>query len=534
MSNPIEISGHTLTIAQVNRVVDHPGQQVVLTPDSMAAVASGHACLSRLIQDEVIYGVNTGFGPLASVVLGRDQLVDLQYNLIRSHAVGMGAPIDSRFVLAAMLARLNTLARGHSGVSRELLGTLEAFINHRIIPVVPEHGAVGASGDLVQLAHIALALIGEGEVVCEGRRMPTHLAIDRHGLAPHRLRPKEGLALINGTAMMTGIAAVLCDRVTRLLDAAIRAGALCLEIVKGFEDGISPALQDVRPHAGQRHVASQLRQHLHGSRRLRQRRGVFAGHGGKSELHSLDAPVQEVYSIRCIPQILGPVFDTLTAVSERVQIELNAVTDNPVVLWDEERTVHGGNFHGDYISLSVDELKIVAVKLTMLAERRVNFLLHPNIKHPWEPFLNRKTPGLTLALQGLQFVATSTTAQSQTLGYPQYLHSIPTNGDNQDVVSLGTDAALVADRVVDNAFIVQAIEAAVLAQAVDCAGIGAELCEASRAFYQHVRDVLPVVDEDRFIAPELHCLFERIRSAPLPAFTSNSGPSVAGQEAVRS
>jgi histidine ammonia-lyase len=232
----------------------------------------------------------------------------------------------------------------------------------------------------------------------------------------------------------------------------------------------------------------------------------LASHAGKTDPHQLDAPVQEVYSIRCMPQILGPIADTLASVRSCVETELNSVTDNPIVLWREQRTVHGGNFHGDYISLAVDELKIAMTKLTMLSERRINYLVNPNIPHPWPAFANLRTPGLNLGLQGLQFVATSTTAQSQTLAFPQYVHSISTNGDNQDVVSLGTDAALLAIRVIRNAYVVTAIEAVVLAQVVDCLGIEAQLCPASRRHYQAVRDIVPVIEADRAIGAEVERL----------------------------
>jgi histidine ammonia-lyase len=507
------ISGNDLTIEQVASFVDRADRQVYLTTDSLGEVGRAHEYLLRLASREVIYGLNTGFGPLASVILGPSQLVDLQYNLIRSHAAGIGTPLERRFVLAAMLIRLNTLARGCSGVSPELLHLLEVLVNHRVCPIVPEHGAVGASGDLVQLAHIALALIGEGEVFVDDVRMSAGEALQRFNLRPHALRPKEGLALINGTAVMTGIAALACRDAERLVEQAIRHGALCLELVAAFDDGISPELQAVRPHPGQRDVARRLRKHLEGSRRLRQRRVTLTKHGGKSDLHQIDAPVQEVYSIRCIPQIVGPVCDTLAAVRERVATELNAVTDNPIVLWREERVVHGGNFHGDYISLGMDQLKIALTKLTMLTERRINYLVNPNISHPWPAFANRRTPGLTLGLQGLQFVATSTTAQSQTLAYPQYLHSISTNGDNQDVVSLGTDAALLTTRTIRNAFVVLGIEAVVLAQIVDCLGIEEELCAASRALYREVREIVPVVDDDRAIGADVERLVEWLHAS---------------------
>lgn len=526
--SPIELSGATLTIDQLVACVDDPSVTVALSERSVAAMADGERFLRDRLTSEVIYGVNTGFGPMAWCVLGSAQLIELQYNLVRSHATGMGEPLSPRLVLAAMIARLNTLARGVSGTSPELGRTLEAFINCRITPVVPEHGAVGTSGDLVQLAHVALALIGEGEVHFEGTRMETATALRRLEISPHRLRPKEGLSLINGTAAMTGIAALLCADAERLLDLAIRTAAWSLEIMRAFDDGISEGLHELRPHPGQRQVARLLREHTNGSSRLRDRRTFFAGQHIDDDGYRMPEIVQEVYSIRCVPQILGPVYDTLHMVKTRVETELNSVTDNPILVWDTQQWAHGGNFHGDYIAASVDQLKMVIVKLTMLSERRVNYFCHAKLNGKFPPFLNVGTLGFNLGLQALQFVATSTTALSQTLAFPQYVHSIPTNGDNQDVVSMGTDAGLVAKKVIENGFVVLAIEAVALAQAVDCLGIASELSYAAREFYDVVRQHVARVDRDRYMAPELDRLTTRLRTLSLPIVSPASLDSAMG------
>jgi histidine ammonia-lyase len=511
---PCTISGSNLSVSRVAGLVRNPSQRVALRAATLARVDRAAECVRQAVGRQVVYGVNTGFGPMASHVLGRDQLVELQYNLIRSHAVGMGRPLDPSLVLAAMVARLNTLAQGASGVTAALLRTLQTFINRRIVPVVPEHGAVGASGDLVQLAHIALALIGEGEVVVDGVRLPTATALRCRGVRPHRLAPKEGLSLINGTSMMTGIAALLCDDAARALDLAIRTGAMALELVGAFDDGISAELNGLRPHRGQMCVAAQLRSHLSSSRLLRRRTAVF-GSSPAPGPHRVDGFVQEVYSIRCIPQILGPVYDTLKAVTAIVDVELNSVTDNPAIVGDQAWFVHGGNFHGDYIAAAADQLKTAIVKLTMLSERRINFCLNAQVNRSWPPFLNLATPGLTLALQGLQFVATSTTARSQTLAFPQYVHSIPTNGDNQDLVSMGTDAALIAREVLDNAFVLLTIEAVTLAQAADCTDGRDKLSQSSAWLYDAVRETVAAVRDDRVLYGELDDLSRRLRTIAL-------------------
>jgi histidine ammonia-lyase len=275
-------------------------------------------------------------------------------------------------------------------------------------------------------------------------------------------------------------------------------------------------------------VAAELRRLLEGSAHLRRRGDALARHTIQSGPQHLEHPVQEAYSLRCIPQVLGPVHEALAAARARVDIELNAVTDNPIVLREQRRFVHGGNFHGDYIATAMDQLKAAMVKLTMLSERRINGFLHPSLSRGLPPFLNLGRPGLTLGLQGLQFVATSTTAHSQTLAFPQAVHSIPTNGDNQDVVSLGTEAALIAARVVENAAVVLAIEAVVLAQAADALGVAGTLCPSSQALYGLVRTHLAAVRQDRVIHSELAALLIALRE-PAPA-PSHAGDGAAAWE----
>lgn len=509
------LSGGDLSSESIAACVTDPGFRVSISSASAESIARSHQFLQAVATRRLIYGVNTGFGPMASCVLPADQLVQLQYNLVRSHAVGAGEPIEQRYALAAMVVRLNTLCRGVSAVSPALCHTLQEFINHRIIPVIPRHGAVGTSGDLVQLAHVALALIGEGEVFYRGLRVSTADALAECGLRPHVLQIKEGLALINGTAVMTGIAALLCVDTQVLVELAIRNGALSLEITEAFNDGISEALNGLRPHRGQQAVAERLRSAVRGSTRLRNRDEALAGESPNDQARRLPHPVQEVYSVRCIPQILGPVLDTLNDVTACVDIEMNSATDNPAVLCAEERIVHGGNFHGEYVAAAIDRLKAAVIKSTLLSERRLNFLLNASVNRRLPEFLNLGAVGLNLGLQGLQFVATSTAARSQSLGYPHYLHSIPTNGDNQDVVSLGTDAALIAHEAIAQAFVVQSIEAIALAQAVDCLSIRDQISASSRAVCDVVRQIVPAVVSDRPLSGELNHLTARLRQ-PLP------------------
>ena len=498
----ISLTGDTLTIDQVS-LLTHKEARVVFEEHVHSNVSYARAFLDEHLKSKVIYGVNTGFGPMASHLIGKEQLTDLQRNLIYSHAVGMGQPVPHQYVLAAMLVRLNTLSMGRSGVSVELIEHLRAAINHRIVPVVPEHGAVGTSGDLVQLAHIALGLIGEGQVWFQNEYVSAQQAWAQVGMTPYVLKPKEGLSLINGTSFMSGIATMMCSDVERLLSLATRTGAWALELVRGFDDGIAERFHTFRPHPGQVAVARALRELTTRSQMMKQREAFQDEHHIGDETYRIDEEVQEIYSLRCIPQIVGPMLDCLQQARHVVETEINAVTDNPVVDIEHSQFWHGGHFHGEYIAMAADQLRASVVKLMMLTERRISFFLNAKRNKGLPPFLNMETPGLTLALQGLQFVATSTTAHGQTLAYPHRVHSISTNADNQDVVSMGTDSALFTVKVIEDAYIVLAIELITLAQATDIMQVHDQLSPAARHLYMSIREHTAPVIQDRVLVNDL-------------------------------
>ncbi len=510
MKQNIIIDGNSLGIPEVLGVLSGKGQ-VSLKKQGYAHHNRARAFLETESKKNIIYGVNTGFGPMASYALGKDQLAQLQYNLIVSHAVGLGEPVAPEFVRAAMIVRLNTLAKGFSGVSVDLLEHLAKFINKGIIPIVPEHGAVGTSGDLVQLAHIALALIGEGEAWHNGKRRSVKRILQELHIKPYELKSKEGLALINGTAFMTGIAALLADRADRIFDLAVANAALALEVTNSFSDSLSEDLHTVRAHSGQRDVAKQLRDRLRSSKLLKHRHVFQKQFEANNDAYWIPELVQDVYSFRCIPQILGPILESLEKHRQTVNIEMNSVTDNPVVRYDKKTIIHGGNFHGEYIAASVDELKASFTKLVMLSERRTNFLLSVHVNKRFPPFANLAIPGFNLGLQGLQFVATSTTAQTQSLAFPHRVHSIPTNADNQDLVSMGTDAALMASKVLDNAYIVLAIETLTLVQLVDHSKILSKLSDSSKELYRLCRNAVPRITVDRPLHLQLARLVENLK-----------------------
>lgn len=498
----VTLTGNDLHIGDIYDIV-HSSSSVEVAKQSLEWVRKTRDFLEQEFNKKIIYGVNTGFGPMASHIIGRSELAALQENLIHGHAMGMGEPLPDSYVLAAMVVRLNTLVKGYSGVSPELLKQLQVFINKRIIPIVPEHGAVGTSGDLVQLAHIALALIGEGEASYRGKRERVPNILRKLKIKPYKLKPKEGLALINGTSMMAAIASLECIEARRLVSVAVRNGAFALESVGAFDDSIAEKLHRLRPHHGQRVVAQALRTLLDSSHLLQRRDKFQKKFVVTNTTHKIPESVQEVYSLRCIPQVLGPVVDALAKVWKEVEIEINSVTDNPIVDLKNGALLHGGNFHGDYIAAGVDQLKIALVKLTMLSERRINFFMNHSINNFFPPFMNLKKPGLTMGLQGLQFVATSTTSQNQTYAFPHHIHSIPTNADNQDIVSMGTDAALMASKVIDNAYIVLAIELVTLAQATDFLGEKNEYSVSSKALFRDVRSFFPAIVDDREVSRKL-------------------------------
>ncbi|MDO8619978.1 MAG: aromatic amino acid ammonia-lyase, partial [bacterium] len=352
----IVLNGSTLTQEHILKIVSDKTVTVAIHEKAIHAINESRAFLEKHAEEQIIYGVNTGFGPMASHIISRTQLLELQRNLVRSHAVGMGEPIKPEYVLASMVVRLNTVIKGYSGISLELAKRLETFINRRIIPVVPTHGAVGTSGDLVQLAHIALALIGEGEVFVGGKRQQTEKVLKTLHIPSYTLKPKEGLSLINGTAVMTGISALLSVEAEDLLRLAVMTGALSLECINGFDDSISKKINAVRPHEGQKAVAEELR-HILSSSKLLQSRPVFnKNHHVTDDTREIPENVQDVYSIRCIPQILGPIRETLERAKKVIGIELNSVTDNPIVDYENKRFLHGGNFHGEAIATVIDQL----------------------------------------------------------------------------------------------------------------------------------------------------------------------------------
>ncbi|SDQ52248.1 histidine ammonia-lyase [Chryseobacterium soldanellicola] len=477
-------------------------QKIELDDTLLARVDKSFQFLKEFSKNKVIYGVNTGFGPMAQFKISDEDTHQLQYNLIRSHSSGIGNALPPQEVKACMLARLNTLSLGNSGVHHSVVNLLKELINRDITPLIFEHGGVGASGDLVQLAHLALVLIGEGEVFYKGERKSTKEVFGIEGLEPIKVEIREGLALMNGTSVMSGIGIVNAFKANQLTEISIKLSCAINEIVQAYDDHLSEALNGTKLHAGQQKIAARMRAHLSDSNLIRKREDHLYTHFEEQE-KVFKEKVQEYYSLRCVPQILGPVLDTLEYTEKILENEINSANDNPIIDVENQHVYHGGNFHGDYISLEMDKLKIVVTKLTMLAERQLNYLLNSKINEILPPFVNLGKLGFNFGMQGVQFTATSTTAESQMLSNSMYVHSIPNNNDNQDIVSMGTNAAVICRKVIENAFEVLAIEAITIIQAIEYLDFKDKVSSSTKELYDEIRQIIPAFSDDMVMYPYL-------------------------------
>lgn len=471
------------------------GEKLALPSDKMKNVECCYDFLKDFVTDKVIYGINTGFGPMAQWRVSDEHLKELQYNIIRSHATGAGEPLSDIEVRSAIIARIGTFLQARSGIHPYVILLLQELVNKEIYPFIPQHGSVGASGDLVQLAHIALCLIGEGKVHYRGEWRPTAEVFKENSLQPMGVFVREGLSVTNGTSVMTGISVVNQYYAENLLKYATIAGAWINEIADSFDDYMSVEENICRRQPGQQVIARWLREVSEGSKHLQQREHELYDPAKNKESY-FEHKVQAYYSLRCIPQIYGPIYDTLANTAEVLQNELNSACDNPIVDYTTKNIYHGGNFHGDYISLEEDKVKIAMVRLAMTAERQLNYLFHDRINGILPPFLNLGVLGLNYGMQACQFTATSTTAECQTLAMPNYVHSIPNNNDNQDIVSMGTNSALLCKKVIDNAYQIMSILYIALAQATDCLNLSDKLSPKTKGQYDAIRAICPKFIED--------------------------------------
>lgn len=489
----ITLKAKSLDLAAFERIVLQK-ETLHLDAASIQNVVDSYEFLAAFSDDKLIYGINTGFGPMAQYRIDDADRKKLQYNLIRSHSSGMGQILPEQQCRATLLARMNTLLLGYSGVHVSTINLMVNLINAEAYPCIYAHGGVGASGDLVQLAHLALGLIGEGEFWFKGEIVKAKTVFETLQLHPLEVHIREGLGLLNGTSAMTGIGAINVLHARKLIIGQILFSLMVNEIMQAYDDHFSEELNSVKLHLGQQMVAKAMRAISKKSGLLRKRHEHL--YDKKVTEHVIEDKVQEYYSLRCVPQILGPVYDTIENTARVITGELNSVNDNPVIDKEHKNIFHGGNFHGDYTALEMDKLKIAITKLSMLAERQLNFLLNHHLNKKLPPFINMGQLGLNFGIQGMQYPAVSNVAENQTLSNPMYIHSISNNNDNQDIVSMGCNAAQMCARVIENTFEVLSVHALAIIQSITHLGYQDKLSPATKWMYDELSALAPAFTED--------------------------------------
>lgn len=464
-------------------------EKIELSDASLTHVKENRADLEKLIDSgAVVYGVNTGYGDLVNTRISHSDMKKLQENLIMSHSVGVGKHFDIDIVRATMLIRLNTLLKAKSGVRPETLIFLRELLNRNVIPAIPEKGSVGSSGDLAPLAHMTLVMLGRGQAYYQSKLMSGKEALELAGLTPLQLSYKEGVALINGTSVMTGVAALAVYDAINLLKNSIIASSLSLEALNGNDDAFDSKILSLRPHNGQIKVGEIVKKIVEGSEIIRE---------------SKKTKIQDAYSLRCIPQVSGAVYDTITFVKGIVETELNSVTDNPIIL---ERAYSGGNFHGEYIGFAMDYLGIAMSELANIAERRIARMVDHKLSDL--PAFLIENSGLNSGLMMIQYTAAALVSENKVLAHPATVDSIPTSANQEDHVSMGTIAARKAREIINNVKQVIGIEYLVAAQALEYRKH--QMSENTKLTYETIRKEVKPLTQDREIGGDLQCIIKMI------------------------
>ena len=502
-SGVLELNGQPLSLEQIHQVAGG-SMDAAIAPAARQGIEASQAVVERIVtSNETAYGINTGFGKLSDVRISSGDLQQLQRNLVRSHACGLGEPLEEAEVRAMLLLRANVLAKGLSGVRYQLIELLVALLKSRVHPVIPAKGSVGASGDLAPLAHLALTLIGEGEAFFEGARMPAGAALAKAGLAPLVLEAKEGLALLNGTQAMAavgGLAVLRAVRVNHLFDLA---GAMALEALRGTPVAFDERIHQARPHPGQIRAAEHLRTLMRDSE-IRE-----------SHLHN-DPRVQDAYCLRCMPQVHGAARGALQHVRDVIEIETGSATDNPLIFADQ--VLSGGNFHGAPLALALDYAAIAVTDLMSISERRIDRLINPDCNEGLPPFLSQRA-GLSSGLMIAHVSAAALLNEAKVLAHPASVDSLPTSGGKEDHVSMGMTAALKLKQIVENAEKVLAIELMTAAQGLEYRLPLKAATEIERA-RQFVRTLVPRLEEDRVIAGDIERLAKGIRDGDFDSWSA--------------
>ena len=497
----LSINGRDLTIEQVVKVADDPTIRVIIAPDAIPAINRASEAVQQFIREgHIAYGITTGFGAFKDTLIPVDDVEKLQENIILSHAVGVGALLDDRTVRAMMLIRANTLAKGHSGIRLQTIELLLELLNRNILPIIPSKGSLGASGDLAPLAHMSLPMLGVGQVKVEGQILEAKDALQKAGLSPIKLAAKEGLALTNGTTMMTAIGALLVDSSESLMETANCAGALSIEAQNGTLRAFMPQIHAARPQRFQAEIAAQIRNLLQGSQLTRP---------------DDSKNVQDAYTLRCIPQVHGAVRGAIDYARSVVEVELNSVTDNPLLFFESDQTevISGGNFHGEPLALALDFLAIGLASLGNMSERRIAKLIDNHTEH-YPSFLAAKG-GLNSGFMLLQYTAAALASENKTLAHPSSLDSIPSSGNVEDHVSMGANAANHCAQVLENVITIIAIEIMAATQAIDFRLLDDSSLKQGPGTYlamRRTREIVPFFEKDSFFQPFLLKLVDSVRS----------------------
>ncbi|SDK23931.1 histidine ammonia-lyase [Jeotgalicoccus aerolatus] len=485
----LQLDGEHLTIDKIKDFLGNSESTIEITADAYKRVDASRRVVENIIAEEkTIYGITTGFGLFCDVLISKEKVEDLQINLIRSHACGVGKPFGEPEALLMMVFRLNTMLKGHSGVTRGLVEQLKLYINKRIIPVVPEQGSLGASGDLAPLSHMALTLIGEGEVFFMGERKNTRDVLESLGIESITLQAKEGLALINGTQPMTAQGVVNYIEADKLMHDSLWIASLTHQALNGITDAYNHQIHESRGYPEQIYVAEKMLEHLEGSK-LTTRQGELR--------------VQDGYSIRCIPQVHGASLQTLKFVKEKLEIEMNAANDNPLI-FSEDEVYSGGNFHGQPIAIAMDLLKIGVAEIANITERRIERLVNPALNGDLPAFLSPED-GLQSGAMILQYSAASLVSENKTLAHPASVDSIPSSANQEDHVSMGTIGARHARDIINNTRFVIATELFIAMTAAEIKGKD-KLSPATRKKFDEYRLIADFIDHDRNFSIEINDL----------------------------
>ncbi|MGE7021226.1 histidine ammonia-lyase [Solibacillus cecembensis] len=483
----IQLNGERLSMGQLEEIL-YKHEKVEIGQEAMDKVQKSRQAVERIVQQEkTVYGINTGFGKFSDVKIAEHEVGTLQLNLIRSHACGFGDPFPEIVSRAMMVLRLNALLKGLSGIRLEVLERLVWMINEKVHPIIPQQGSLGASGDLAPLSHLVLAIIGEGEVWVKGEVRPSDEVFNEHQLPQIKLQAKEGLALINGTQAMTAQGVVNYIEAEKLAYASEWIAAMTMESLYGIIDAFHPAVHEARGMQEQMDVAKRMREWLEGSQLI---------------THQGEKRVQDPYSLRCIPQIHGASWQVLNYVKEKLELEMNAATDNPLIFEEGEVVISGGNFHGQPIAFAMDFMKIGVAELANVSERRIERLVNPSLSEGLPAFLSAN-PGLESGAMILQYSAASLVSENKTLAHPASVDSIPSSANQEDHVSMGTTGARHARMIIANVRHVLAIEAFCAAQAVeyrDAQKMSPKLYEK----WQELRAIAPSMTEDRIFSKDIN------------------------------